>query len=238
MMRRPVSSPAAPAGGWKVAADIPVSRHRMSSASRSTARAPWANDAGVAGCRSRNPPCSAAQSHTFGLYFMVHDPRGYAPTSTAKLRCARRVKWATRSRSESSGSPGGVSAASGSGGPVGTSSVGSDQARRSGTDSSRRVGSVAPPTSGDDAARPAASGTIHHLSEGSGVPVELLPGAALGDGDEEPSREFRVVGGEGDSGEKPPLRHGGHDAVRVGVQQDGKLAGERAGDGGGDPGDR
>src|SRR3990172_3390735 len=230
MIRSPVSSPAAPAGGWKVAAAMPVSRHRMSSAATSTSRAPWARRSGVAGWRSRNPPCSAAQSHTLGLYFIVHDPSGYAPRSTAKLRWARRGKWATRSRSESSGSGGGVAAASGSSGAAGTSSSGNDHALRLGADSSRSVGSAEPPTRGEDAARPAASAMVHHLRERPGVPIELVTGAALGDGDEESSGKLGIIRSERDPGQKPVLRHPGDDRVGVGVEEDGEFAAEGRGD--------
>ncbi len=50
IISRPVSSPAAPAGGCRVAAAIPVMRHRALVKSHRSSNHPWAYGAGVAGC--------------------------------------------------------------------------------------------------------------------------------------------------------------------------------------------
>ena len=76
MMRSPVSSPAAPAGGWKVARAMPVRRAEDVLGLEDHLEGACERSAGVAGCRSRKAGCSAAQSHTLGLYFMVQEPSG------------------------------------------------------------------------------------------------------------------------------------------------------------------
>ena len=68
---RPVSSPAAPAGGCSVAACMPVTAHRMSPRSASSSIQPWVSAAGAAGCTSVSPGSDAASSQSFGLYFIV-----------------------------------------------------------------------------------------------------------------------------------------------------------------------
>ena len=76
MISSPVSSPWAPAAGWKVAAASPVSSHRACSRRASSSSAPCTCSAGWAGCSRANPGRAAAVSATFGLYFMVQDPSG------------------------------------------------------------------------------------------------------------------------------------------------------------------
>ncbi len=76
MMSSPVSSPAAPAGGWKLARLIPVTSQSISSACSNTRIAPCTSSGGVAGWRSRKAGCSPAQSATLGLYFIVQEPSG------------------------------------------------------------------------------------------------------------------------------------------------------------------
>src|SRR4030042_2012914 len=221
MIRSPVSSPAAPAGGWNVARAIAVSSHRNRSASSRTPGAPGAKAAGVAGWSRAKPGRSAAQSATWGLYFMVQEPRGYAPRSTPKLRWASRVKWATRSRSLTSGRAGRPSAASGrSMGCAGTSSGGSDQARRPGEDRAASVGSVPPPTRGAAEAQPPGSGTGHHLGQGGGVAVQLLPGAQLGNRHQERIGELGVVGGKVDAGQVAAVGHGAEDLLGLDGQRE------------------
>ena len=102
--RSPVNSPAAPAAGCNVAAAIPVTSQRTCSVSSMSANQPCTSAAGVPGWTSANPGRPATSSQIFGLYFIVHDPSGYAPRSTANWRCESRVKCATRSRSETSAS--------------------------------------------------------------------------------------------------------------------------------------
>ena len=76
MISSPVSSPWAPAAGWKVAAASPVSSHRACSRRASSSSAPCTCSAGWAGCSRANPGRAAAVSATFGLYFMVQEPSG------------------------------------------------------------------------------------------------------------------------------------------------------------------
>ena len=76
MISSPVSSPWAPAAGWKVAAASPVSWHRACSRRASSSSAPWTCSAGWAGWSRANPGRAAADSATLGLYFMVQDPSG------------------------------------------------------------------------------------------------------------------------------------------------------------------
>ena len=72
----PVSSPAAPAAGCRVAAAIPVISQRISSSSTMSPSQPWASEAGAAGWTPARPGRPATVSHTFGLYFMVQEPSG------------------------------------------------------------------------------------------------------------------------------------------------------------------
>ncbi len=76
MSSRPVSSPAAPAAGCRVAAAMPVISHSASSSSTSSPSQPWASEAGAPGCTPASPGRAATASQTLGLYFMVHDPSG------------------------------------------------------------------------------------------------------------------------------------------------------------------
>ena len=55
---------------------MPVISHRVSSSSTRSASQPWVSDAGAAGWTPARPGRPATVSHTFGLYFMVHDPSG------------------------------------------------------------------------------------------------------------------------------------------------------------------
>ena len=71
-----MSSPAAPAGGWRVAAAMPVISHRARSRSTSSSSQPWMWATGAAGWTSASPGRKAASSQSLGLYFMVHEPRG------------------------------------------------------------------------------------------------------------------------------------------------------------------
>ena len=76
MSRRPVSSPAAPAAGCRVAAAMPVISHSCSSSSTSSRSQPWVHEAGAAGWTSARPGRAATASQTLGLYFIVQDPSG------------------------------------------------------------------------------------------------------------------------------------------------------------------
>jgi hypothetical protein len=75
-MRIPVSSPWAPAAGWRVTAVIPLISDRIPSSSQSSWSVPWATESGASGWRLANPGRRAAHSLSFGLNFIVHDPRG------------------------------------------------------------------------------------------------------------------------------------------------------------------
>ena len=106
--------------------------------------------AGAAGWTSAKPGSAATASQILGLYFMVHEPRGYAPRSTENWRWLRRVKCPTRSRSDTSASATGPSRRCASGtrssrGTSGTPVVRSCQALRPGSDSSKSVGSLSRP---------------------------------------------------------------------------------------------
>ncbi len=76
MSSNPVSSPAAPAGGCRVAAAMPVTEHSSVSSSNSSSNHPWIAETGAAGCAPARPASAAASSQSFGLYFIVHDPNG------------------------------------------------------------------------------------------------------------------------------------------------------------------
>ena len=76
MSSSPVSSPAAPAAGWRVAACMPVISQSTSSVSTNRRSQPWMSGGGAAGWTSANPGWPATVSQNFGLYFIVHDPSG------------------------------------------------------------------------------------------------------------------------------------------------------------------
>src|SRR3989442_1623656 len=79
MISSPVSSPEAPAGGWKVARAIPVISHRARSSLHSSSSATWIVSSGWWGWSRWNPGRAATCSATFGLYLIEHDPSGYKP---------------------------------------------------------------------------------------------------------------------------------------------------------------
>ena len=81
MMSRPVISPHAPAGGCNVARAIPVISQSASSRRQSISREPCTVASGWRGCVRWNPGSAATVSAILGLYFIVHDPSGYAPVS-------------------------------------------------------------------------------------------------------------------------------------------------------------
>ena len=72
----PVSSPCAPAAGWRLIAPKPLISFSSSASSHISSRLPWLSASGSSGCDSANPGSRAAHSLTFGLYFIVHDPSG------------------------------------------------------------------------------------------------------------------------------------------------------------------
>ena len=75
-MRMPVSSPCAPAAGWSVTAFIPLISASHSSSSNRSWRVPWATSSGASGWSDAKPGRRAAHSLSFGLNFIVHEPRG------------------------------------------------------------------------------------------------------------------------------------------------------------------
>ncbi len=75
-MRMPVSSPWAPAAGWRVTARMPEISARACSSSQSSCRVPCAAASGVIGWSSAKPRSRAAHSLSLGLNFMVHEPSG------------------------------------------------------------------------------------------------------------------------------------------------------------------
>ena len=76
IMRIPVSSPWAPAAGWRVTASMPLISASIPSSSQRSCSVPWAVASGAMGCRFANPGRRAAHSLILGLYFMVHEPNG------------------------------------------------------------------------------------------------------------------------------------------------------------------
>ena len=72
----PVSSPWAPAAGWRLTARIPVISASARSSSHSSWSVPWATSSGAIGWSSAKPGRRAAHSLSFGLNFMVHEPSG------------------------------------------------------------------------------------------------------------------------------------------------------------------
>ncbi len=75
-MRMPVSSPCAPAAGWRVTAFIPLISARAASSPHSSSSVPWASSSGASGWSDAKPGSRAAHSLSFGLNFIVHEPRG------------------------------------------------------------------------------------------------------------------------------------------------------------------
>ena len=76
MISSPVSSPCAPAAGWKVTPAMPVTAQSAPSSSTNSCSAPWVCDSGCSGCNLRNPDMAAASSASLGLYFIEHEPSG------------------------------------------------------------------------------------------------------------------------------------------------------------------
>ena len=72
----PVSSPCAPAKGFRVKASKPVSSHRDFSNAFSNSNAPLTVDSGWRGCRLVNAGSAAISSLMIGLYFIVQLPSG------------------------------------------------------------------------------------------------------------------------------------------------------------------
>ncbi len=82
MIRSPVISPHAPAGGCSVARAMPVISHSARSSRQSSSSVPCTVESGWSGCARWKPGNAATVSATFGLYFIVHEPSGYGPVST------------------------------------------------------------------------------------------------------------------------------------------------------------
>ena len=191
MSSRPVSSPAAPAAGCSVAACMPGDRAQLALEVAQQLEPPLAERRGRGGVDvARARGIAATSSNAFGLYFIVHEPSGYAPRSTENWRCDSRVKWPTRSRSETSGSPTGASRRNAGS----TSSRAVSRARRSCaagtprvpvTDSSKTVGSASRPMSGADARAAARARSSCRLGERRRERVDLGARPALGDGDDD-----------------------------------------------------
>ena len=76
IIRIPVSSPWAPAAGWRVTAAMPLISASSASSSNSSSSVPWATASGAIGCRPAKPGSRAAHSFSLGLYFIVHEPSG------------------------------------------------------------------------------------------------------------------------------------------------------------------
>ena len=75
-MRMPVSSPWAPAAGWRVTAPMPLISASAASSSHRSSRVPWATASGAIGWRFAKPGRRAAHSLSLGLNFIVHEPSG------------------------------------------------------------------------------------------------------------------------------------------------------------------
>jgi len=76
MIKSPVISPHAPAGGCRVAAAMPVISHSPRSRRQSISSPPWTVASGWSGCSRWKPGSAATVSAIFGLYFIVHEPSG------------------------------------------------------------------------------------------------------------------------------------------------------------------
>ena len=72
----PVSSPWAPAAGWRVTARMPEISTRAASSSQSIWSVPWATSSGARGWSDAKPGSRAAHSLSLGLNFIVHEPSG------------------------------------------------------------------------------------------------------------------------------------------------------------------
>ena len=203
MTSSPVTSPAAPAGGWKVARSIPVTSQRISSAARSTSSAPCAIAAGVAGggrgTRGARPPSRTPSGCTSSCKTPTGRPRDRRRSCAAPAWSRASPDRAPTLRAGSAVSPpflGGRGLQKGHPGRAATS-------RRPADERSCNVGSASPPASGAEEARPApTSATGDHLLHGIDVRIELSPGASLGDCDEQAVFQFGVVDTERYTGEE------------------------------------
>jgi len=81
----PVNSPWAPAAGCRVTASMPEMAQRAFSSSRISRNAPWIESSSWQGCTDATVGREERRSAYLGLYFIVHEPRGYIPLSTPKL---------------------------------------------------------------------------------------------------------------------------------------------------------
>ncbi len=71
-----MSSPWAPAAGWRVTARMPEISASAASSSQRSWSVPWATSSGAIGWRFANPGNRAAHSLSLGLNFIVHEPSG------------------------------------------------------------------------------------------------------------------------------------------------------------------
>ena len=78
----PVSSPCAPAAGCSVTRAIPVTAISACSSSHIRASAPCTWSSGCNGWSCASPARRTTSSLIRGLYFIVHEPSGYSPSST------------------------------------------------------------------------------------------------------------------------------------------------------------
>ena len=85
MSSRPVSSPAAPAAGCRVAAAIPVISHRASSSSTSSPSQPWVSDAGAAGWTPARPGQSGHGVTDLGVVLHGARPERVGPEVDREL---------------------------------------------------------------------------------------------------------------------------------------------------------
>jgi len=76
MSMTPVSSPAAPAEGWRVTPGRPVISFSHSCSVKSISRLPWTRASGAMGWVSVKPGRPATFSLRRGLCFMVQEPSG------------------------------------------------------------------------------------------------------------------------------------------------------------------
>ena len=81
---------------------MPVMAQSFSSRVTSSSSQPWISRAGAPGCTELSPGIGGDRVTELRVVLHRARPSGYAPRSTENWRCERRVKCATRSRSDTS----------------------------------------------------------------------------------------------------------------------------------------
>ena len=90
MASRPESSPWEPAFGWSETASYPVISHSQPLSCSTMPRMPSVWSCGANGCRCANSGHVTATISVVALSFIVQEPSGIIPRSSAKSRSASR----------------------------------------------------------------------------------------------------------------------------------------------------